>query len=279
MPFSLATIVLYGLGQVFAKETRSKGPSSNILLLLGVNMLVIWSVYWFAFREPGSYSQSAWLQSALAAALSGFAYVSYYESLKHGKISIVGTIAGAYAPWTVVLAIIFLGEQMSAGEAVGVALVVASMLIFTYPNGSNGGGKTERLGIALAIVSLFLWGTSAAVAKRSIDEIGNTNFIGVYALVVPAIWLFYWAATAKGRFTVPESNRRILVLSLIFLAAGGITYYIAIENGPVSIVSPITNLYPILTIAVAKMRLKEMLNSRQIVALVLLFASVPLFSF
>jgi uncharacterized membrane protein len=278
LPFSLATIMFYGLGQVFAKETRTNVPSSNLLLILGLNMLVIWSAYWFVFREPGSYETSAWLQAIVGAALSGLAYVTYYESLKHGKVSIVGTIAGAYAPWTVVLALIFLGEQMSFGEGAGVVMVVASMLIFTYPNGNNGGTRTERLGIAFAICSLFLWGTSAAVAKGAIDEIGNTNFIGVYALVVPAIWLVYWIATTKVKFSMPQSNRWILQLSMVFLAAGGITYYTAIQNGPVSIVSPITNLYPIVTIAAAKMRLKEMLSTRQIVALVLLFASVPLFS-
>ena len=279
MPFSLATIMFYGLGQVFAKETRTNVPSSNLLLILGLNMLVIWSAYWFVFRESGSYGTSAWLQAIAGAALSGLAYVTYYESLKHGKVSIVGTIAGAYAPWTVVLALIFLGEQMSLGEGAGVVLVVVSMLIFTYPNGNNGGTKTERLGIAFAICSLFLWGTSAAVAKGAIDEIGNTNFIGVYALVVPAIWLVYWMATAKAKFSMPESNKWILQLSMVFLAAGGITYYTAIQNGPVSIVSPITNLYPIVTIAAAKIRLKEMLSTRQIVALAMLFLSVPLFSF
>lgn len=278
LPFSLATIMFYGLGQVFAKETRTNVPSSNLLLILGLNMLVIWSAYWFVFREPGSYETSAWLQAIVGAALSGLAYVTYYESLKHGKVSIVGTIAGAYAPWTVVLALIFLGEQMSFGEGAGVVMVVASMLIFTYPSGNNGGTRTERLGIAFAICSLFLWGTSAAVAKGAIDEIGNTNFIGVYALVVPAIWLVYWIATTKVKFSMPQSNRWILQLSMVFLAAGGITYYTAIQNGPVSIVSPITNLYPIVTIAAAKLRLKEMLSTRQIVALVLLFASVPLFS-
>ena len=279
LPFSLATLMFYGLGQVFAKETRTDVPSSNLLLILGLNMLVIWSAYWFVFREPGSFGTGAWLQAIAGAALSGLAYVTYYESLKHGKVSVVGTIAGAYAPWTVVLALIFLGEQMSLGEGAGVVLVVLSMLIFTYPNGNNGGTKTERLGVAFAICSLFLWGTSAAVAKGAIDEIGNTNFIGVYALVVPAIWLVYWIVTAKAKLSMPESNKWILQLSMVFLAAGGITYYTAIQNGPVSIVSPITNLYPIVTIAAAKMRLKEMLSTRQMIALAMLFASVPLFSF
>jgi transporter family protein len=278
LPFSLATIMLYGLGQVFAKETRTNVSSANLLMLLAGNILVMWIVYWFVFREPGSFGVGIWLQAAFAAALSGFAYVSYYESLKRGKVSIVGTIAGAYAPWTVILALIFLGETMSWGEAAGVVLVVASMLLFTYSTNGNGGKRTELIGIAFAIVSLFFWGTSAAVAKGAIDEIGNTNFIGVYALICPAIWLVYWLAREKGKFEMPKSNRWILELSLLCFAGGGITLYLAIQNGNVSIVSPITNLYPLVTIAVAKVRLKESLTVRQIIALAMLFISIPLFS-
>ena len=278
LPFSLATIMMYGLGQVFAKETRTNVSSANLLLLLGSNILIMWAAYWLIFREPGTFSTSIWLQAVIAAALSGLAYVSYYESLKHGKVSIVGTIAGAYAPWTVVLALVFLGESMSLGEALGVVLVVLSMLVFTYSTGNNGERKTELLGIAFAICSLFFWGTSAAVAKGAISELGNTNFIGVYALVCPAIWLVYWLGREKGKFEMPKSNRWLLELSLLCFAGGGITLYLAIQNGPVSIVSPITNLYPILTIAVAKVRLKEKLTTRQMVALAMLFLSIPLFS-
>ena len=54
--------------------------------------------------------------------------------------------------------------------------------------------------------------------------------------------------------------------------------YVAFANGNVSIVSPITNLYPIVTIAVAKIRLKELLTPRQYVALAMLLVAVPLFS-
>jgi len=278
LPFSLATIAMYGLGQVFAKETRTNVSSANLLLILSGNMFVMWLVYWLVFREPESYELSTWLQAAGAAALSGAAYVTYYESIKHGKVSVVGTIAGAYAPWTVILALVFLGESMSLGEGAGVALVVTSMLLFTYSAGNNGDKRTELLGITFAIVSLFFWGTSAALAKGAIDEIGNTNFIGLYALVCPTIWVVYWLGREKGKFEMPKSNRWILKLSMLCFTGGGITLYLAIENGNVSIVSPITNLYPLVTIAVAKVRLKERLTSRQIIALAMLMISVPLFS-
>jgi transporter family protein len=281
LPFSIATIMMYGLGQVFAKETRTKVSSANLLLLLAGNIFVMWSVYWLLFHEAGTYPLSTWLQAVAAAALSGAAYVTYYESIKHGKVSIVGTVAGAYAPWTVILALVFLGETMSLGEAIGVVLVVLSMLVFTYaPGNGNGNGarKTELLGIAFAICSLFFWGTSAAVAKGAITDIGNTNFIGVYALVCPSIWLFYWLAREKAKFERPKSNGWILELSLLCFAGGGITLYLAIQNGDVSIVSPITNLYPLVTIAAAKVRLKERLSTRQIIALAMLFLSIPLFS-
>jgi drug/metabolite transporter (DMT)-like permease len=78
---------------------------------------------------------------------------------------------------------------------------------------------------------------------------------------------------------MPKADLRILELSLLFLAAGGVMMYLAFANGNVSIVSPITNLYPVLTIAAAKIRLKESLTLRQYAALAMLLVAVPMFSF
>jgi transporter family protein len=214
----------------------------------------------------------------IAAAFSGLSYITYYESLKHGKVSIVGTIAGAYAPWTVILALVFLGESMSATEGFGVALVVASMLLFTYSTGDESPRRTELLGIALAACSLFLWGTSAALAKGVISEIGNTSFIGVFAVVCPTIWVAFWLMTARGRLEMPKASRGLLEIALLFIALGGITMYLAIENGPVSIVMPVTNLYPIVTIVFAKVMLKERLTTLQAIALSMILLSILLFS-
>ncbi|MDQ1371301.1 MAG: family transporter [Candidatus Thermoplasmatota archaeon] len=278
LPFSLATILFYGLGQVFVKETRTQLSSANYLLLFGGNIGAIWAVYWFFFHEGTSYEASVWIQAVIAAALSGAAYLTFYEAVKHGKVSIVGTVAGAYAPWTVLLALLFLGEEMSYGEGAGVALVVGGMLLFTYNPGNGNDKRTETRGILLAVCSLFLWGTSATVAKGAIDVIGDTNFIGVYAAVCPAMWAVYWLFTTKGKFELPKADLKILELSMLFLAAGGVTMYLAFANGDVSIVSPITNLYPVLTIAVAKMRLKESLTLKQYAALAMLLVAIPLFS-
>jgi transporter family protein len=278
LPFSLATIFLYGLGQVFAKETRTGVSSANYLLIFSVHILVIWGVYWLLLSGPTDHPFAAWLEAVVAAALSGGAFIAYYEALKRGKVSIVGTVAGAYAPWTVILALVFLGEGMSVAEGFGVALVVSAMLVFSYRQGNGEERKTELLGIVFAMCSFLLWGTSAAMSKGVITEIGQTDFIGVYALVCPAMWFVYWLITTRGRFEMPRANVRVLELSMLFLAFGGITMYVAFANGNVSIVSPITNLYPVLTIAAAKVRLREHLTSRQYVALAMLVVAIPLFS-
>ena len=279
LPFSVATILFYGLGQVFAKETRTNVPSANILLILGANVFVLGIAYFIIFRETdSSIPMKTWLLAGAAAVLSGGGYVAFYESLKHGKVSIVGTVIGAYAPWTVILALVFLGESMSLAEGVGVALVVGAMLVFTYGS-ENGEKKTELLGLAFALMAFFFFGTSAALAKGVITDLGTTNFIGVYALVCPTLYVVYWLTTERGKFEMPKSNKWILELSTLCFALGGITYYLAIQNGNVSIVTPVTNIYPLLTIAVAKFRLREKLNLRQYAALAMLLASILLFSF
>ncbi|UCE45883.1 MAG: DMT family transporter [Methanobacteriota archaeon] len=278
LPFSIATIFFYGVGQVLAKESRARISSANYLLLFGASVFAIYGLFWLVFREPAEHDGYSWLKACIAAALAGGAYMSYFEAIKHGKISIVGTIVGAYAPWTVILALVFLGEAMSIGEGVGVALVVMGMLVFTYRSNNGGNGRPEKLGILFALGAFFLWGTSAAMSKDVMTDIGQTDFIGVFAVVCPTMWVIYWCATARGKLNVPSEGLKVLALSIIMLTLGGITMYLAFANGPVSIASPITNLYPMLTIAVAKVRLREQLTIRQYGALAMLFAAVPMFS-
>jgi transporter family protein len=278
LPFSLATIFLYGVGQVLAKESRARISGAGYLMLFSITVFTIYGAYWLLFREPAAHDTYSWVKACIAAALSAGAYICYFEAIKHGKVSIVGTVSGAYAPWTVILALIFLGEAMTLGEGIGVVLVVTAMLVFTYRGANGNNGKTESLGILFALGAFLLWGASAAMSKHVMTDIGQTDFIGAFALVCPAIWVVYWLASAKGKLEMPKTGNRVLVVSMLFLTFGGITMYLAFANGNVSIVSPITNIYPMVTIAVAKFRLKEQLTIRQYAGLAMLLAAVPLFS-
>ena len=263
---------------MLAKECRAGITSPNYLVLFGMSVFAIYGAFWLVFHEPGGHSGYSWLKACIAAALAGGAYMSYFEAIKHGKISVVGTIVGAYAPWTVILALVFLGEAMSFGEGVGVALVVLGMLVFTYRANNGGDARPEKLGILFALGAFFLWGTSAALSKDVMTDIGQTDFIGVFAVVCPTMWLIYWSVAARGKLEIPREGINVLTLSIIMLTFGGITMYLAFANGPVSIASPITNLYPVLTIAVAKVRLREQLTLRQYCAIAMLLAAVPMFS-
>jgi len=278
LPFSLATIFLYGVGQVLAKESRARISGAGYLMLFSITVFAIYGAYWLLFSEPAAHDAYSWVKACIAAALSAGAYICYFEAIKHGKVSIVGTVSGAYAPWTVILALIFLGEAMTLGEGVGVVLVVVAMLVFTYRGANGNNSRTESLGILFALGAFLLWGASAAMSKHVMTDIGQTDFIGVFALVCPAIWIVYWLTSTEGKFEMPKIGNRVLVVSMLFLTFGGITMYLAFANGNVSIVSPITNIYPMVTIAVAKFRLKEQLTIRQYVALAMLLAAVPLFS-
>ena len=59
------------------------------------------------------------------------------------------------------------------------------------------------------------------------------------------------------------------VLSAALFTVGSILLYLAFESGLVSIVSPITNGYPILTVVIAHPFLKEKLTSNQKIAIIL----------
>lgn len=59
------------------------------------------------------------------------------------------------------------------------------------------------------------------------------------------------------------------VLSVALFTLGSIFIYLAFESGLVSLVSPITNGYPILTVVIVQSFLKEKLTTNQKIAITL----------
>ena len=62
----------------------------------------------------------------------------------------------------------------------------------------------------------------------------------------------------------------------IIAGLGGIAYFAAMARGKASIVGPVTSLFPLVTVALATIVLKERLNKAQVAGIVLALASAAM---
>jgi len=227
--------------------------------------------YWAVNRQTPLYTpESAPFVGVCLAAyvIDGFAWLLYFQAIVHGPIAIVGTLSAAYPAITVLLARIFLDEMLSGSQYAGVALVIAGCIGLSYARSPQGNAPTSARWIPLSAVALVLWGASSTMLKAAYglpgaDEVnvlihnlaGALLTLGVYGLL-------------RGRAAATERRdwaRSFLPMAM--LAGGDIGFILATRFGPVSLTTPLSGAYPVITVLFARFVLDERISVRQAICI------------
>src|SRR5262249_45763317 len=127
--------------------------------------------------------------------LDGLGWLLYFQAIVHGPIAIVGTLSAAYPALTVVFARLFLHEDLSGLQYLGVALVIGGCIGLSYAPAPPESQISDPRWIPLSFVALLLWGCSSTLLKAAYrlpgaDEVnvmifsilGGMATLGVYGV-------------------------------------------------------------------------------------------------
>jgi len=128
-----------------------------------------------------------------------------------------------------------------------------------------------------AFLSLFWWGVFGFLGKIGADRISPAQMQILFTGgIIPIVVMCFF----RLHFKIDTNKRGVFysILMGLFAALGVLTFFIAMKAGAVSIVAPATSLYPVLTVVLALIFLKEKLNRVQTVGLVLAMISIVILS-
>jgi drug/metabolite transporter (DMT)-like permease len=192
---------------------------------------------------------------AVFAALSGLAGVTglaaFYRGLAVGNMGVVAPISATAA--VIPLAIgIATGDRPSTVESAGLALALAGVVLASREE--VGGGRVAR-GAGMAIVSAIGFGFFFAAIDRASDgdvlwAILVNRLTGVSLLIAAALVLR--PPIAVGRADLP-----LLALIGALDITANTMFAVASTKGLISLVAVLGSLYPITTIALARVVLGE----------------------
>ncbi|MEW6281506.1 MAG: EamA family transporter, partial [Candidatus Eremiobacterota bacterium] len=216
---------------------------------------------------PPLEGRSFLLVSLLVYVLDGLAWILYYRSILIGPISIVGTLSAAYPALTVLLASVFLHERLSAWQYLGVALVLCGCAGLSYSPPDPEGEPVGRGWIPLAAGALLLWGGGQTLLKYAYT-LPHCNEANAMLFMIAGGWMTLGVyGLAWGRRPAREGDhaREWLhsMLPMGMMAGGDAALTVATRYGPVSVVGPLTAAYPVVTIAFARVVLKEKITRLQ----------------
>ncbi len=195
-----------------------------------------------------------------------------YEANRRMGPTIAGAI-GSTAPLFAVLgAVVFLGETLGLTQIAATLAIVAGSIVLVWRGGS--GGASDGASQGAAFVSWVAWFAAAlralaqVIAKAGLLLWPNpyAAILLGYAVSASVIWII--AAFSRRPASRVYTRRGIVwfVLTGLFNCAAVLALYTALGQGAVNIVSPIAASYPLFTLVLNAIILREERLSTRLIA-------------
>ena len=267
--YALASSASWGCGDFLSGvKARSLG-ALQVLVPMQAAGLVLTAVLVAARGRGWPGAAVLW---ALPAAVAGtLGWLAFLRAMRAGSMSVVAPIAGTAAVVPVVFGIAT-GDQLGTLTAAGIACAISGVVLASRER-SEAGGRVAA-GAGWALVAALGWG----LYFPPLHAAAQTDpywAVFLFRCTSTAVAL---AALAASREALPPA-RQLPTLTLIgFLDVGGNLLYAlaASANGLVSVVSVLASLYPIVTVALATIVLRERPSAWQWVGVALTFAGIGL---
>jgi drug/metabolite transporter (DMT)-like permease len=210
---------------------------------------------------------------AIPAAISGtLGFYAYYRGMAVGAMSIVAPIAGISAAIPVVVGIIS-GDRPSLWQWFGIAAALGGVFLASREPGR--GGRVAA-GVGLALLAAIGFGGYFPPMHAA----GNADFWWASLIFRMTSTSVILAAVAIRRPSLAVAPIQVPLIALIGVGdmLGNFLFAAASTSGLVSITSVLASLYPIVTVLLARLVLKERVARSQEAGIALTLAGVALIS-
>ena len=271
----LCTAVTYGAADFFAAIASRKIRVVEVTALASLAGLVI-QLLLLPFMG-GTFSDGAFFWGLIGGLSSVVALLCLYASLALGPISIIsplGALVSAIVP--AVIGVSFLGESFSALGWVAIGIALIAVVLVGFVPGENVTLPKTRA-IVLAIGAGIGIGIAVSSLARSPHDSGIAPIIimrTTAALLLGAVVL----VTAVRNRNSSSADARTPITSRVLLtimgagaldAAANIFFTLASRTGSLTVVGVLTALYPLGTILLARLVLKEQVATTQKIGIAL----------
>lgn len=278
LAYAAASACFAGVTSILAKCGIRKTDST---VATAIRTVVIWIFSWLIVFGIGSQSQLPKLEheTLLFLVLSGLAtgasWLCYFKALQLGDINKVVPIDKSSTVWTILLALIFLGEGLHPKKLAAVVVIAVGIGMMIEKKDVKETKKTQGAG-------WFLYACGSALFASLTAILGKIGIRGVESNLGTAIrtgvvlvmaWLMAFV-TGKGKELKGIEGREMLFICGSGLATGisWLCYYRALQDGPASVVAPIDKLSILVTAAGSYLVFGEKMKRKELLGLALLTA-------
>ena len=207
----------------------------------------------------------------LSGLATGASWMCYFRALQKGDINKVVPIDKSSTVLTILLALIFLHEGVTAGKLFSVVLIgLGTMLMITRKNSQRADtGQAETHWFLYAVLSAVFASLTAILGKIGISGVDSNLGTAIRTSVVLAMaWLIVFLKQKQNQVAaIDKKELFFIILSGLATGASWMCYYKALQGGPASVVVPIDKLSILVTIAFSRIVFHEKLTKKAAVGL------------
>ena len=277
--FGLLSAFSYGyadfVGALAAKRIRAVA-ATTYSFSVGLVLSIVFSIFIGADYSAQTIQAGIYAGVAAAVALS-----CLYAGLALGPISIVSPLTAVISAIIPVLVDVASGQELSNFVVIAVVLILIAVVLVGFVPGDNVKlpsllALAYSVGAGLGFSGIFLFLDSAA-ADSGLAVLVVMKAVGLVLLVAGLFVL--WLRAPKNRYIEKIADYKLaglLVLAGLGDVLGNVTFLIATRSGALAVAAVLTALYPVGTILLARVFLKERIALSQGAGIVLALGACAL---
>jgi drug/metabolite transporter (DMT)-like permease len=270
---ALASAVVYGasdfLGGLASRRASvfGVGAFSQVAGLLALVALLA------LLGGPTGAADLAWGAASGLAGATGL--LIFFRTLARGVMSVVAPVTAVTAAAVPVLVGLGSGERIGGVAGLGIALALVAVVLVSAEGGLAALRAARPASIPPALAAGAAFGVFFVLLDRTGDDTGLTPLV---AARLASVTLVLAVALAGGRaLRVPgRAWPLVLVSGVGDMAANALFLLATQEGGQLAIVGVLASLYPVSTVVLAQVVLRERLVPAQVAGLASAFAAVVL---
>lgn len=279
--YALLASVFSGLTSVFAK-TGIKNIDSllatflrTIVISLFLFLIVIW-------KENLNDIFLLDTKTILFLILSGISntllWICYFKALDLGTVSKVTPIDKTSVVLTLILSSIFLNEKITSIKIISIVLILSGTFLTIKKESKD---SKDNKWIIYAILTAVFTSTTTLLSKIGIES-ANTTLITFLRTIVVLIILTTITLFKKKYKSIKDIEKRswlFIILSGLSTSLSWLFYFKALALGEASVVFPIEKLSLVVSILISITFLKEKVNKKQIIGIIIIVIGTSLLFF
>ena len=229
-----------------------------------------------------NYSPEAITTGIYAGLASALAISCLYAALALGPISIVSPLTAVISAVIPVLVDLATGTELGQYSLLAIAMVLVAVVLVAFVPGPAVKLPSVRalifaVGSGLGFAGIFVF-LDSAPADSGLSTLVVMRVVGIALMLLGLSYLFF--TTKPAHFLEPQLFSKSLVW-LVLLAGSGdvlgnVAFLIATRAGDLAVAAVLTSLYPVGTILLARIVLKERIARSQTVGIFLAMAACGL---